>query len=103
MDKEQLRDKQGLTEVEFLQRYDASIYERPSVTVDMLIFTVVDEEKENYRKLPEKSLKLLMVKRGVHPYMGQWALPNRKNCGSIISSCNSCVYTRKWTYRIYSK
>ncbi|MDF2645845.1 MAG: hydrolase [Paenibacillus sp.] len=75
MDKEQLRDKQGLTEVEFLQKYDASIYERPSVTVDMLIFTVVDEEKENYRKLPEKSLKLLMVKRGVHPYIGQWALP----------------------------
>lgn len=75
MDKEQLRDKQGLTEVEFLQKYDASIYERPSVTVDMLIFTVVDEEKENYRKLPEKSLKLLMVKRGVHPHIGQWALP----------------------------
>jgi ADP-ribose pyrophosphatase YjhB (NUDIX family) len=75
MDKEQLRDRQGLTEVEFLQRYDVSIYERPSVTVDMLIFTVVDEEKENYRKLPEKSLKLLLVKRGVHPYMGQWALP----------------------------
>ncbi|KQX68222.1 NUDIX hydrolase [Paenibacillus sp. Root444D2] len=75
MDKEQFRDKQGLTEAEFLQKYDASIYERPSVTVDMLIFTVVDEENENYRKLPEKSLKLLMVKRGVHPYIGQWALP----------------------------
>lgn len=75
MVKEQLRDKQGLTEIEFLQGYDASVYERPSVTVDMLIFTVVDEEKENYRKLPEKSLKLLMVKRGVHPYIGQWALP----------------------------
>lgn len=75
MNKEELRDKQGLTEVEFLQKYDASIYQRPSVTVDMLIFTVVDEEKENYRKLPEKSLKLLMVKRGVHPYIGQWALP----------------------------
>ncbi|MCY9670111.1 NUDIX hydrolase [Paenibacillus alginolyticus] len=75
MDKEQLRDKQGLTEIEFLQKYDASMYERPSVTVDMLIFTVVDEEKESYRKLPEKSLKLLMVKRGVHPYIGQWALP----------------------------
>ncbi|NOU86022.1 NUDIX domain-containing protein [Paenibacillus sp. LMG 31460] len=75
MNIEQLRDKQGLTEVEFLQKYDASIYQRPSVTVDMLIFTVVDEEKENYRKLSEKSLKLLMVKRGVHPYIGQWALP----------------------------
>lgn len=75
MDKEQLKNRQGLTEEEFLRKYDASIYERPSVTVDMLIFTVMDEEKENYRKLPEKALKLLLIKRGDHPYMGQWALP----------------------------
>ncbi len=70
-----LRNRQGLTEVEFLEKYDPSMFERPSVTVDMLIFTVVDEEEENYRKLPEKALKLLMVKRGDHPFMGQWALP----------------------------
>jgi len=74
VDKE-LRNKQGLTEEEFLKTYDASKYERPSVTVDMLIFTVTDEEKKNYRKLPEKALKLLMIKRGDHPYIGQWALP----------------------------
>jgi len=30
-------NKQGLTEEEFLESYDASKYERPSVTVDMLI------------------------------------------------------------------
>lgn len=75
MSKEQLRDKQGLTETEFLQQYDVRVYERPSVTVDMLIFTIVDEEKENYRRLPKKSLKLLLIKRGGHPYLGQWALP----------------------------
>lgn len=68
-------NKQGLTEEQFLATYDASKYERPSVTVDMLIFTVTEEEKKNYRKLPEKVLKLLMIKRGDHPYMGQWALP----------------------------
>ena len=68
-------NKQGLTEEQFLTTYDASKYERPSVTVDMLIFTVTEEEKKNYRKLPEKVLKLLMIKRGDHPYMGQWALP----------------------------
>jgi len=38
-----LRNKQGLTEEEFLAAYDASKFERPSVTVDMLIFTVTDE------------------------------------------------------------
>ncbi len=59
-----LRNKQGLTEEEFLKTYDASKYERPSVTVDMLIFTIVDNK-----------LKLLMIKRGDHPCIGQWALP----------------------------
>lgn len=69
------RDRNGLTEQEFLQNYDAGIYERPSVTVDMLIFTVCDKQQDNYRKLPEKSLQLLLIKRGEHPYLGQWALP----------------------------
>lgn len=70
-----MKNKQGLTEEEFLKNYDASVYARPSVTVDMLIFTVMDELNENYRKLPEKSLKILLIKRGDHPYIGQWALP----------------------------
>lgn len=70
-----LKNKLGLTEEQFLATYDASKFERPSVTVDMLIFTVTDEEKKNYRKLPEKVLRLLMIKRGDHPYIGQWALP----------------------------
>ena len=70
-----LTNKQGLTEKEFLDRYDAKQYERPSVTVDMLVFTVMNEMKESYRKLPEKALKILMVKRGNHPFMGYWALP----------------------------
>jgi ADP-ribose pyrophosphatase YjhB (NUDIX family) len=75
MTDKKLRNRQGLTEEEFLAAYDANMYERPSVTVDMLIFTVADEEKENYRKLPGKALKVLMVKRGDHPCLGQWALP----------------------------
>ena len=75
MKNNKLKNKQGLTEEEFLKTYDASKFERPSVTVDMLIFTVTDEEKKNYRKLPEKVLRLLMIKRGDHPYIGQWALP----------------------------
>ena len=70
-----LKNKLGVTEEQFLATYEASRFERPSVTVDMLIFTVTDEEKKNYRKLPEKVLRLLMIKRGDHPYIGQWALP----------------------------
>lgn len=70
-----IKNKQGLTEEEFLEQYDDSIYQKPSFTVDMLIFTVMNEEKENYRKLPEKSLKILLVKRGDHPCIDKWALP----------------------------
>jgi ADP-ribose pyrophosphatase YjhB (NUDIX family) len=69
------RNRQGLTEKEFLAAYNPGKYERPSVTVDMLIFTVTNEEKKNYRTLPKKELKLLMIKRGDHPCIGQWALP----------------------------
>jgi 8-oxo-dGTP diphosphatase len=75
MSKAKMINRQGLTEEQCLASYDASKYDRPSVTVDMLIFTVTDEEKKNYRKLPEKVLRLLMIKRGDHPYIAQWGLP----------------------------
>lgn len=51
-------------EQEFLTSYDVSKYERPSVTVDMVIFTV-----------QQGDLKVLLVQRGGHPYKGMWAIP----------------------------
>lgn len=44
--------------------YDPSDYERPSVTVDMLIFTVMDDD-----------LKVLFVRRKNPPHQGMWAFP----------------------------
>jgi 8-oxo-dGTP diphosphatase len=69
------RNRHGLTEAEFLVRYDASRYERPSVSVDTVIFTVTNEETDDHRKLPDKLLRVLLIKRGDHPFMGRWALP----------------------------
>ncbi|UHA71884.1 NUDIX hydrolase [Paenibacillus sp. 481] len=70
-----LRDENGLTEQEFLQQYRAGDFERPSVATDMVIFTVTDTEESNYRKLPKKQLRVLLIKRKGHPFLGKWALP----------------------------
>lgn len=68
-------EKQYETEEEFLANYDANKYEKPSVTVDMLIFTINKTKNKNYRALSNKSLQILMVKRKDHPYKGKWAVP----------------------------
>ncbi|MBO9608420.1 MAG: NUDIX hydrolase [Paenibacillaceae bacterium] len=69
------KDRGGLTEREFLEQYRPGDYERPSVAVDTVIFTVTKADENNYRKLPEKELRILLIQRGGHPYLGQWALP----------------------------
>lgn len=46
------------------KKYDISKYERPSVTVDVLIFTIEDNE-----------LKVVLVKRAIEPFLDMWAIP----------------------------
>jgi ADP-ribose pyrophosphatase YjhB (NUDIX family) len=65
----------NLEEKEFIHSYDATRYERPSVTVDIVVMTVMEEAVHNYRKLNQKELNILLIKRGEHPYKGEWALP----------------------------
>ncbi|MEN8907277.1 MAG: NUDIX domain-containing protein [Clostridiales bacterium] len=64
-----------MNEKEFLDKYDSNKYEKPSVTVDMNIFSIKNTKKYNYRKLPDKKLNILLVKRKTHPFLGKWALP----------------------------
>jgi 8-oxo-dGTP diphosphatase len=49
---------------ETAETYDVTQYERPSVTVDVVIFSILDDE-----------LKVLLVKRKLWPYEGMWAIP----------------------------
>ena len=51
-------------EAAFLESYDSSRYPKPSVTVDLVVFTVVDTD-----------LKLLLIRRGNPPHQGALALP----------------------------
>lgn len=52
-------------EKEFLENYDSSKYEKPSVTVDMVIFTLSQTN----------TLSVLLIKRGGFPYRDCWAIP----------------------------
>jgi ADP-ribose pyrophosphatase YjhB (NUDIX family) len=62
-------------ENEFIQAYRLSDYDRPSIAADMVVFTIKSEGTLNYRKLSQKELAVLLIKRGEHPYKDQWALP----------------------------
>lgn len=62
-------------EEEFLKDYDPSIYEKLSMTVDILIFSVSSEETSNYRKTDKKKMSILLVKRDNYPFKDKWCLP----------------------------
>lgn len=60
---------------EFVSDYDSKKYEKPSVTADIIIFGMFESEENNYRKIPEKILKILLVKRKAEPFKDCYALP----------------------------
>lgn len=58
------RDKNGLTEQEFLRGYRADRYPRPSMTADILLLSPAEGGPE-----------ALLIRRCGHPFIGSWALP----------------------------
>ncbi len=56
------RDKNGLTEQEFLEVYKKKNYPRPYLTADLVVFSPNLDE-------------VLLIKRGGHPFLGRWAFP----------------------------
>lgn len=63
------------SEEAFLKDYDSSVFEKLSMTTDILIMSVSNEDTGNYRKLSEKKFSLLLVKRDNYPFKGKWCLP----------------------------
>ena len=63
------------SEEEFLRDYDSSIFEKLSMTTDILIMSVSSEETGNYRKLTEKKFSILLVKRENYSFKDKWCLP----------------------------
>ena len=72
-------------EKEFLKHYDITRFDRPSIATDVAVFSIMGKHgmtdieqvrnEENYRKLPEKKLKILLIKRAGYPFKNHWALP----------------------------
>jgi len=53
-----------MTQPETAETYDVNKYERPSVTVDVVIFSILDDQ-----------LIVLLIKRKIWPHEGMWAIP----------------------------
>lgn len=51
-------------EVDFLKAYDPASFDRPSVTADLVLLTVLED-----------ALHALMIRRSEHPFLGAWSLP----------------------------
>lgn len=71
------KDLQKLSETEFIEQYkktEKDKYEKPSITTDMAIFTVATKKVTDSRKKADKELQVLLIRRGGHPYKGDWAL-----------------------------
>lgn len=60
----EMRDKRGLTEAEAIAQYRAMNYPKPALTADIAVFARCGA-----------GMKLLLIRRGGHPYLGCWALP----------------------------
>lgn len=61
-------------EEKFLELYSDSEYEKPSVTVDAVIFRLFDQLSNNYRKLPEKKLQVFLTKRKFYPFKDYYSI-----------------------------
>ena len=58
------RDSKGRTEEEAIAAYKGKNYPRPALTADIALFTRDGDQ-----------MKVLLIRRANHPYLGCWALP----------------------------
>lgn len=67
--------KEYQSEEEFLKNYNPKDFDQLSMTSDILILSVSNQETTNYRKNARKMMSVLLVKRDDYPYKGKWCLP----------------------------
>lgn len=62
-------------EQDFLREYNPNQFSTIAVTVDAVILGIEKDNTDNYRKLDEQSIKVLLVKREEYPYKDCYSLP----------------------------
>lgn len=67
--------KEYKTEEDFLKDYNVKDFDQLSMTSDILLVSVSDQEQSNYRKNDKKMMSILLVKRNTFPYKDKWCLP----------------------------
>ena len=67
--------KEYKSEEEFLKDYNKNDFDLLSITTDILIFSVSNEEETNYRKTDKKKMSILLVKRDDYPFKDKWCIP----------------------------
>lgn len=85
------------SEKEFLENYDVTKFDRLSMTSDILLVSVSNQDSINYRKTSKKMISILLVKRKNFPFKEKWCLPggflNPKN--ETLDECAKNVLKRE--------
>lgn len=85
------------TEEEFLKHYDPKQFDQLSMTADILLISVSNHKRKNYRKTSKKAMSILLVKRTDFPFKGKWCLPGGflNPNGETLEECAKRVLKRE--------
>lgn len=85
------------TEEEFLKHYNPKQFDQLSMTADILLISVSDHKRKNYRKTSKKAMSILLVKRTDFPFKGKWCLPGGflNPNGETLEECAKRVLKRE--------
>ena len=89
--------KEYKSEAEFLKDYNPKDFEQLSMTADILLISISDEETNNYRKTNDKMMSILLVKRDDYPFKGKWCLPGGflNPVGETLEECAKRVLKKE--------
>lgn len=84
------------SEEEFLKNYNPNQFEKISMTTDILVVSVSDEQVDNYRKTSKKHMSILLVKRNDYPFKDMWCLPGGfLNIDEDLDKCPTRILERE--------